>query len=133
MVKAAELRLGNHVLYKNNGRISMVRCEYMHFELLNKAGAESFYPVLLKPELLLKCGFIENMDYPLQPQAREFVLTLAIIGSHNNNIHGYVKNNGECFIRATVNGAPASNNFFHLHSLQNLFFSLTGAEIEIKN
>lgn len=110
----------------------MLPCSYAHFELLGKGDTGSFYPVVLKPELLEKSGFIENKNYPLLPQAREFILVLPVIGSHKNELYGYVKNNGECFIRATVNGAVASNNFFHVHQLQNLFFVLTGKELEIK-
>jgi hypothetical protein len=110
----------------------MVRCDFMHFDLLHKGDTSSFYPVVLKAEILQKSGFIENKDYPLLPQAREFVLVLPVIGNHKNELFGYVKTNGECFVRATVNGAVATNNFFHLHQLQNLFFALTGTELEIK-
>jgi hypothetical protein len=132
MINAGELRLGNLLLHKYNGKISMVTCGYSHFELLGKGDTASFFPVLLKPELLSKCGFTENKDYPLAPQSREFILVLPVIGSNKNEIYGYVKNNGECFVRATVNGAIACNNFFHLHQLQNLYFSMTGQELEIK-
>ncbi len=110
----------------------MVGCGFMHFDLLHKGDLSSFYPVVLKAEILQKSGFIENKDYPLLPQAREFVLVLPVIGNHKNELSGYVKTNGECFVRATVNGAVATNNFFHLHQLQNLFFALTGKELEIK-
>ena len=132
MIQPSELRLGNFLLHKNQGRISMVPCNYVHFDLMDKGDTSSFYPVVLKPEILQKSGFIENKNYPLLPQAREFVLVLPVIGSHKNELFGYVKTNGECFIRATVNGAVATNNFFHLHQLQNLFFALTGTELEIK-
>ena len=110
----------------------MVPCNFLHFEFLQKGDITGFYPVVLKPELLEKCGFIENKNYPLLPQAREFILLLPVIGSGKNELYGYVKNNGECFVRASVNGTAASNNFFHLHQLQNLFFALTGKELEIK-
>ncbi len=120
------------MLFKINGKISMVPCDFIHFEQLNKGDASSFYPVMLKPELLQKCGFAENKEYPLLPQAREFKLVLPVIGSNNNELYGYVKNNGECFVRATVNTNVASINFFHLHQVQNLFFALTGQELEIK-
>jgi hypothetical protein len=133
MINAAELRLGNYLLHKHNGKISMVACNYNHFELLQKGEAASFYPVVLKPELLEKAGFIENKKYPLLPRAREFILVLAVIGNNKNELYGYVKNNGECFVRATVNGNVTSNNFFHLHQLQNLFFVLTGNEIALRN
>ena len=132
MIQPSELRLGNFILFKNQGRIGMVPCDYVHFDLLQKGDTSSFYPVVLKAEILQKSGFIENKDYPLLPQAREFVLVLPVIGNHKNELFGYVKTNGECFIRATVNGAVATNNFFHLHQLQNLFFALTGKELEIK-
>jgi hypothetical protein len=110
----------------------MVSCDYVHFDLLSKGETASFFPAVLKPELLTKCGFVENKDYPLAPQSREFILVLPVIGSNKNEIYGYVKNNGECFVRAMVNGAVASNNFFHLHQLQNLYYMLTGKELEVK-
>ena len=132
MVNASELRLGNYILFKINGKISMVACDFTHFEQLHKGDPASFYPVMLKPELLQKCGFSENKDYPLLPQAREFKLVLPVIGNNNNELYGYVKNNGECFVRATVNNNVASVNFFQLHQVQNLFFCLTGKELEIK-
>ena len=132
MIHPSELRLGNFVLHKNQGKISMVPCGYEHFDLMHKGDTPAFYPVVLKAEVLEKCGFLENKNYPLLPQAREFILVLPIIGNQKNELFGYVKTNGECFVRATVNGAVATNNFFHLHQLQNLFFTLTGQELEIK-
>lgn len=132
MIIASELRLGNFVLYKFNGKISMLPCHYIHFDQLHKGNAALFYPAMLKPELLQKCGFSENKEYPLLPQAREFKLVMPVIGSNSNELLAYVKNNGECFVRATVNTNVASINFFYLHQLQNLFFTLTGQELEIK-
>ena len=73
-----------------------------------------------------------NKDYPLLPDAREFILVLPVIGNHKNEIRAYIKNNKECFGRAVVNGLPVSNNFYHLHQLQNLFFALTNEEINVK-
>ena len=132
MIDASQLRLGNFVLHKHNGKINMAPVSFTHFELLQKGDVANFYPVILKPELLEKSGFAENKDYPLLPQAREFILTLPVMGTNKNELYGYVKANGECFIRATMNGHVASNNIFHLHQLQNLYFSLTGNELEIK-
>lgn len=132
MINASEFRLGNMVLHKSNGRISMVPFDYIHFDLLGKGDTASFFPIVLKPEMLTKCGFVENKDYPLAPQSKEFILVLPVIGSNKNEIYGYVKSNGECFARATVNGAIASNNFFYLHQLQNLYYTLTGEELELK-
>ena len=131
MISIHELRIGNHIMQKINTRIVTVTCTYEHFELISKGGKDIF-PILLKPELLEKCGFIENKDYPLLPDAREFKLALPVIGSHKNEILAYVKNNKECFGRAVVNGFTASNNFYHLHQLENLHYALTGEELAVK-
>ena len=132
MIDAHELRLGNYVLHKSANKISKVQCTFQHFELLAKGEAATFYPVLLKPEILEQCGFVENKEYALLPDAREFMLVLPVIGSNKNELFAYMKNNKECFARATVNGLVASNNLYHLHSLQNIYFALTGTELLIK-
>jgi hypothetical protein len=132
MIKEQELRLGNYILQKVNNRISMVKCSFEHFDLLSKGENKNMYPVVLKAELLEKCGFGENKDYPLAPSAREYILALPVNGSNKNEIYAYIKSNGECFGRASVDGLPASNNFYHLHQLQNLYFTVTGEELEVK-
>ena len=88
--------------------------------------------MLLKAEILQKCGFVENEKYPLWPAAREFILVLPVIGNANNEIRAYIKNNKECFARAVVNNLPVSNNLYHLHQVQNLYFALTNEELEVK-
>ncbi|MFL5810527.1 MAG: hypothetical protein ACJ749_13475 [Flavisolibacter sp.] len=108
-----------------------VVCGFQHFELLQKAGKD-FFPILLKAELLEKAGFIENKDYPLLPQAREFKLALPVIGNSRNEILAYIKNNKECFARAVVNNLPVSNNIYHLHQLQNLYYTLVGEELGVR-
>jgi hypothetical protein len=130
MINIKEIRLGNYLLQKINTRICIITCSLSHLAELSKNN-QNFYPVVLKPELLEKCGFEENKDYALLPEAREFLLTLPVIGNNRNEICAYIKNNGECFGRAAVNGMPVSNNFIHLHQLQNLFNALTGKELEV--
>ncbi len=131
MINASELRLGNFILFKNGPKISAVACGFSQLELLAK-DPSLFFAVKLKPEHFEKCGFIENTDYALLPDAREFILTLPVHGNNANEIYGYMKNNRECFARATVNKQPVSVNVFHLHGLQNLYFALTGKEMEVK-
>ncbi len=132
MVNATELRLGNNIMYKAGHAIKKVALQLPHFEALAAHGTKDFYPIVLKPEIFIGCGFVENKDYPLAPGAREFIITLPVIGSNKNEIYGYAKTNGECFARATVNGLVISNNVFNLHSLQNLHFALTGKELHAK-
>ena len=132
MINANELRLGNYILQKINNRIVPVKCSYDHFQLLQNGNAKDTYPVTLKAEVLEKAGFLENKDYPLLPEAREFILVLPVIGNNKNEIRAYIKNNKECFGRAVVNNLPVSNNFYHLHQLQNLYFALVNEELEVK-
>ena len=131
MINAEELRLGNYILAKTGIRILPVKCDYIHFELLSKGGSKEIFPVVLKPDILQKCGFIENKKYALYPEAREFILTLPVVGENQNEIYVYIKNNKEVFGRATMNKLPISNNFYHLHQLQNLYNALVGKELEI--
>lgn len=132
MIQASELRLGNYILQKVNNKISPVRCDYSHFELLSKGESKDLYPVLLKAEWLEKIGFIENKKYALLPEAHEYILTLPVPGSNRNEIVAYIKTNKECFVRAVVENLVASAPVYHLHQLQNLYYSLTGRELEIK-
>src|SRR3982751_6439269 len=99
MINVNELRLGNYMLQKVQGRITTVKCGYPHFELVAREGTRDLYPVVLKDSVLEDAGFRENKDYPLQPSAREFIRTMPVIGSHPTEIRGYIKSNGECFCR----------------------------------
>jgi hypothetical protein len=132
MIDANELRLGNYIMLKVNTRIATTRCSLQHFELVAKGQDKDMFPIILKVNILEGAGFLENKDYPLSPQAREFKLQLPVIGNNKNEILAYIKNNKECFARATVNGLPVSNNIFHLHQLQNLYYALTGEELSIR-
>jgi hypothetical protein len=129
MIQASEWRAGNYLLQKIHSRIVTTRCSFQHFDLMAKGEVKDLFPVILRAELFEKAGFIENKSYPLLPDAREFKLVLPVIGTQKNEIAGYIKNNKECFARATVNSLPVSNNVFHLHQLQNLYYALTGEEL----
>ena len=132
MVKSNEFRLGNYLMHKTGVRILTVPCTVQHFSLMEKDGGKDLFPVLLSPANLEKSGFIENKKYALLPESREFVLTLPVMGSGEIAIRAYVKSNKECFARAMLNNLPLSNNIHHLHQLQNLYFSLTAQELEVK-
>ena|SRR5215211_2532297 len=132
MINANEFRLGNYLLQKINTRINTTRLGLEHFEGIAKGENKDLFPLVLKAEFLEKSGFIENKDYPLLPEAREFRLVLPVIGNHQTEICAYIKNNKECFGRAIINNLPVSNNFYHMHQLQNLYFALTGKELDVR-
>lgn len=132
MVKSNEFRSGNYLLHKTGVRILTVPCTFEHFALMAKDGGKDLFPVALSAKILEGCGFAENKKYPLLPESREFVRVLPVMGSGDIAIKAYVKNNKECFARAMLANVPLSNNVFHLHSLQNLFFALTAEELSVR-
>lgn len=131
MIKPSEYRLGNYLLHKTGVRILTVRCTFEHFALMAKGSEKDFYPVVLSASILEKCGFAENKKYPLLSESREFILVLPVMGGGEMEVRAYVKNNKECFGRVMLNGVPVSNNFHHLHQLQNVCFALTNQELDV--
>lgn len=131
MIDASELRIGNYILHKAGVRILPIECTFQHFELLAKGLSKDIFPIALKPEILLKCGFIENKKYYLHPEAREFILTLPVMGNNKNEISGYHNANKESYARATVNDLVITSNFHYLHQLQNVFYAFVGKELEV--
>jgi hypothetical protein len=132
MIKSTEFRLGNYLLHKTGVRILPMPCTFQHFELMAKDGGKDLFPLVLAPAHLEKCGFVENKKYPLLPESREFILVLPVMGSADISIKAYVKNNKECFARVMMTNVPLSNNFHHLHQLQNLYFAFTGEELPVR-
>lgn len=132
MIKTDEFRLGNYLMHKTGVRILTMRCNRQHFELMAKDGGKDLFPVVLAPAVLEKSGFTENKKYALLPESREFSLVLPVMGSGAVEIKAYIKNNKECFARAVLTNVPISNNIYHLHSLQNLYFALTGVELGVQ-
>ena len=130
MVSPNEFRLGNYLLQKVNNRILSARCNWSHFELMAGGRVQDLFPVVLQALYLEKCGFVENMKYPLLPAARQFILVLPVGSSGDHEVHAFVKNNKECFARLMVNNIPSSNPIYHIHQLQNLYYSMVGKEME---
>lgn len=131
MIDASELRIGNYILFKAAVRILPVKCSFEHFGLLAKGLGKDMFPISLKPDMLQKCGFIENKKYHLLPDAREFILALPVMGNNKNEIYAYINSNKENYARATVNNLVITNHFYHLHQLQNVYCALVGKELEV--
>ncbi len=132
MVNANELRLGNYILCKTGVRILPTPVGFQHFELLAKGLAKEMFAMPLKPELLIKIGFIENKEYYQLPDGKEFILALPVIGNNANQIRAYVNSKEVCYARAILNEMVISNNIHQLHQLQNLYYALTGTEMDNK-
>lgn len=131
MIKPSEFRPGNYLLHKTGVRILPVRCGFEHFALMAKGGEKELFPVVLSAQVLEKSAFVENKKYALLPESSEWIRVLPVMGSGAIELRAYVKNNKECFGRVMMSGVPVSNNFFHLHQLQNIYHALTGHELEV--
>lgn len=115
MIKANELRLGNWVdLFDSETGHNFVQATY---SLLN---AENFIdPIPLTPEILERCGFnFDEVQMNIPGHDYEFVF------DKDGLKYGYHGEDG--FIRET------RQPMLYLHQLQNLYFALTGEELEIK-
>ena len=130
MITAGQLRIGNYVAsdhFKDRDVIVKVRLigqEQAIVEHPNGLTEPMLYqgemrPIKLTDEILLKCGFEDISSY------KDFRLSinedLYIEVSLRKNINAYVSISDIDII-----------NVIYLHQLQNLYFALTGKELEVK-
>ena len=119
MIDAKELRIGNWVLI--NGRFIYMDAKIFHVVILGFEGYEP-EPISLTPEILEKCGFDIDLDNFNWNAYKEF---------ENNGLSHYVslrfnKTKQFWFFR------HAASPIKHIHQLQNLYFALTGKELDVK-
>jgi hypothetical protein len=134
MIKANELRIGNWIVSDNDDALYKI-------ETIEKHGVMLFYcdvdktdglrqfecfstfeeikPVMLYDELLGMCGFTEG--YSGNEQTNYYLNNVEIIYSLNVEPHFLYKRSLTTFA-----------SFSSLHQLQNLYFALTGQELEVK-
>lgn len=125
MINAEELRIGNYFYYgKHNivGTFSTLEYRRLDGLLINgQIPEEHLTPIPITPEILEKCGFEEEITEDItyyHPSGFFFFQ----IWDRENKKHDYY-------------GIKLMNKFIVrldcLHQLQNLYFALTGAELEI--
>jgi hypothetical protein len=140
MVKANELRIGNCVRHKrgdedfyrdyvidgigvskNGNVIAILKYENDFYRMAGESDGD-LQPICLTPEILERCGFEkwENTN----------VFQLDCADEENIQIRG-----NEVFLagnEACIDGHGFHCKCDYLHQLQNLYFALTGEELEIK-
>ncbi|MCE5225881.1 MAG: hypothetical protein LLG05_08460 [Porphyromonadaceae bacterium] len=136
-MKANELRIGNVVgigdlhigtttMYLGAARIfdvKLIKSNQINIHQIDNKGfgtvlPEELQPIPLTPELLEKCGFKSN--HP----------TYYYIPIEDNCLHVYYSNNGLYGYNVKYMHAYLGE-IKYLHQLQNLYFALTGEELEI--
>lgn len=144
MIQVNELRISNLVDY--NGmylsvseiytpkprkpvRFDGVECVELHCGGFITATMDDIKPIPLTEEILLKCGFVcfaesevsKGFSIGTNPVTNDHMVTLTWLKDiFKNNLDNYpFFKNGHHVIK-------------HLHQLQNLYFALTGQELEVK-
>lgn len=134
MIKANELRIGNWVTELRNSRIVSIdgiepNHEFVWVNYLNgfgqyKVGVDNIEPIPLTPEILEKCGFvlISKNSYWCFKNEVGFVLCMWMADSC---VQGFE-------VKGSFYYGDSYIEIKYLHQLQNIYFSLTGEELDVK-
>lgn len=123
-MKAKDLRLGN---YFQSNIIQQVQIEHLEFLLNDKLDHSGMQPIPLSEEWLLKMGFLPsrlNIKNYIHPSTISFELRNVSILDGGFKIRIGVD---EAFSFKAISG-----EIQFVHQLQNIFHSLTGEELTIK-
>ena len=124
MIQAEELRIGNKLLMEFENVDETVNSRMIGFiAIANRTQKpHPFVGILIREEILLKCGFDEYSDELTIKLGHRYFLC-------------YSKTTKRIFTENTDlddDGAVYHEHIKYLHQLQNLYFALTGKELEIK-
>lgn len=132
-----EYRLGN--LIESDGAIYTVGAISQHGisigECVRKAtgmrtnGGQK-HPIKITPEILQKCGFDKKVNIQ-QIDGIEMTLQVRGDGRDGTWFSSCGTMNGGIVVLCLCRGNYFSNNIEYLHQLQNLFFALTGLELNV--
>lgn len=124
-MKANELRIGNLLIYKGDGKVYPVAL--IDKDTFDEDG-NMLEPIPLTSEILEKCGFKKRRD-------GEYLYSIEL------DKHISIVINKDTFFPMLLQDAEFSggelsvfccNEIKYLHQLQNLKFALTGEELEVK-
>ena len=131
MIQANELRIKNLVYDKDNNvrEICGIQYPYTHLTslrspvLAQSVQFNEIEPIKLTEEILLKCGFIFDKS---TSDIKLFLPVLNLsLEIHATFYHGQ-------FVIELINHlVPIVTELESIHQLQNLYFSLTGKELEV--
>lgn len=128
-MKVNELRVDNYVHYFNQDMLDS--SGIVQVSLLDIDDYQFFEPLPLTEELLLKCGFQSLLDDPectgIKTKSGQYVII------NNDNVvleimFGFLKDGS---VLVHLNDCDFENCKY-LHQLQNLYFALTGEELDVK-
>lgn len=120
MINANELRIGNFIMVVDEDssvRVTGIWDEVVKYKESGEV-AGRLKPIPLSPEILEACGFEKTK------RSDQFKLEDIIIGAWEENEFVFLRTDGyDVFPRMPL--------IRYLHQLQNLYFALTGKELQI--
>lgn len=131
MIKTEELRLGICLKYRKNkniktefhGRVEVIDKENLCW-LINHPDQNLFEPIPLTAEILTKAGFDTDQICYWKDYSYQGTVEYLTLGYYAGKRFGFLKSN------QLSNGSTIEVKYFH--QLQNLYFALTGEELEVK-
>ena len=121
-MKQNEIRVGNCLIDPRaydkelNKKFGVDDSPYFKVTARDIQFAEEYKPIPLTEEILLKCGFKKDT---------KGVLVL------NKNIYSLILWGGEVSVYLKIDESVLSIEINYLHQLQNLYFALSGQELEV--
>ena len=127
MIKAEELRIGNWVLTEQcDGTIDKYQITGFDVYKTDENEQHGMLPIPLTEEILLRCGFQGNED--------EMHIVLGLGSGEELSVE--LITDTTCLVRSDPKYNSADycyiKNIEYLHQLQNLYFALTGKELQFK-
>ena len=129
-MKAIDLRIGNYVMSPLGEimRIDQIGHldfpDYIHAMNETEFGQNGFEGIELTPEILEKCGFVKQNNGWNKNKKSEY-------DENHFGLFDYNFCSGELDLKYNVGNGPIPS-IKYLHQLQNLYFALTGQELEVK-
>lgn len=123
-MKANELRIGNWLLGANG---KYLQVDPYGISVIADESVDC-KPIPLTPEILEKCGFVKwsNTFLFIEMEKNTWVNQYLLIRFKNSEINQVIAHNRRPNMGTLVNSISS------LHQLQNIYFALTGTELEIK-
>ena len=126
-MKAEELRIGNFVLFCE--KVFCMDFNAMHDFYIDN-DFDELKPIIITEEILLNFGFEECKDYYFCGKSMFFYDINKSL--ENSEFFIYFNENNKICLSSMENDDTVSKslNIKHVHQLQNLYFALTGQELQ---
>lgn len=146
MIPANELRIGNYVRRIDTSEIVIVKGTvafginpYTNYEYKDERGElyiksglddDNISPIYLNEERLLKWGFVKLKAFPSTLLIKLETYSVSPL----MKLYVYLGDDGNVYSARIIQGNNKNGNMMpllYLHQLQNLYFVLTGKELEV--